>query len=144
MARLNRERVWLTESNFGESNDSGKRTLCEWLSLLHGESENERKLWDTVAGKIKEVSGLDLDDYEDLDDAISDAGLTAKLVCEIYHSTMDELYGFATVREDWPGRQHPSKDDSRGGNHSDALYCAASSRERGVACDVRKEQRGAI
>lgn len=139
MERLtNRARIWLTEDNFtvGNTTDSGKRTLAGWLGLLHDYSESERELWEHVSSMVGEASGLDPEEYEDLDDMTEEAGLDPKVLCNIYHKSMDLLYGIAVVCEDGARDEHAVQADSGRRDNSNALCSEAQCGEGGVACNV--------
>lgn len=114
-------RVRLNERNFClEVSDcnSTRRTLCGWISLLYENQEDERAIW-VLTEKIVATKIGGIEEYDCIDEAILDVGMSESEVSDIYHLIMDAMYGVTTASKDRTRNKHPLQDNSGGRSDPD-------------------------
>ena len=115
-------RVRLNERNFCLDHTqatSTKRTLCGWIGLLYENQEDEKSVWNLTAKLVESVIG-DTSEYDCIDEAILDAGMSESQVTELYHKIMDALYGIQTASKDRSRNEHALQDHARRRSDPDA------------------------
>jgi len=121
-------RVKLEAENFCIRTDdcnATRRTLCGWISLIYENQEKETDAWSITAREVSmRIEGAG--EYDSLDDAIEDSGMSATEVTEIYNSIMDILYGIAVIRPDGQRNEYSLQADGFWGNNSDEERSAAA------------------